>query len=158
MWQSVDLVLIVLKVLHLVAHKFGYSNYVSPRVIHLWQQSRRICVLCAFMLWDIVMTVIGCVTLTLISIAEVEITWQVVCITERPLQRYSSPKDSPIKCVDKYVFLSGVSCLFCGALKVNTILTKKKIITSKNKQSCKTSIFKGCHHQLWQAWHDSSHF
>lgn len=67
-----------------------YSNYISPRVINLWQQSERVRLLCAFVLSDIVMATIGCVTLCLISATKVEITWQVVCVTERPLQRRSA--------------------------------------------------------------------
>lgn len=70
------------------------------------------------MLWDTVMRVIGCVTLTLISIAEVENTWQAVCLTERPLQNYSSLK-RPIKYTDKYVV---------------ALSYKKETINSKNKQ------------------------
>lgn len=56
------------------------------------------------------MTVIGCATLHLISTAAVEITWQAVCVSERPLRRCVSP-EPPIKHVDKYVFLSAVSSL-----------------------------------------------
>lgn len=92
-----------------------YSNYILPVVINLWDCGAiKKDLSSAWMLWDIVMTVIAYVTLPLISYAEVEITWQVTSITEWPLLRCSSPKQ-PTNCVDKYVFLSGVSNLCCEA-------------------------------------------
>lgn len=89
-----------------------YSNYILPPVINLWDFGAiKKDLSSAWMLWNIV---IAYVTLPLISYAEVEITWQVASITEWPLLRCSSPKQ-PINCVDKYVFLSGVSSLCCEA-------------------------------------------
>lgn len=60
------------------------------------------------------MTVIGYVTRLLIFYAEVEITRRVASITKRPLWRWSSPQQH-IQCLDKYVFLTGVSGLFSEA-------------------------------------------
>lgn len=86
--------------------------------------SKRACLFPAFVLTDIVMTIIGCVTPCLISAAKVEITWQVVCVTERPLQRCGALR-RPITDADRRVILS--SC-------------RQETINSKNKTHLKEHL------------------
>lgn len=119
-----------------------YSNYISPRVINLWQQSKPARLFCASVLSHIVMTIIACATLYLISAGKVEITWQVVCVTERPLQSRDAPR-RPIKDADRRVVASS---------------RRRETINSKNKARRYKNISEGCHRQICRAGVVSSHF
>lgn len=155
-WQCVDLVVIVLQVRHLrgswVWLNQTYRNYILPPVISLEivQQSSWICLLC-------INVVRHCN----------DSNW--LCDSyPNPLCRgrnyltsgfcnwATSPEIRLTKaayylCWQVRLLVRCVEAFLWSALKVTTVHK----ICSKNKQSCKKE---GCHHQSWQAWHDSSHF
>lgn len=118
------------------------ANYISPGVVNLWQQSKLVRLFCALVLSDAVMTIIGCVTRCLISAAKVKITWQVVCVTERPLQRCAA-LECPVRDADR---------------RVASLSRRRETINSKNKARRYKSISEGCHRRIWQTGPVTSHF